>query len=72
MQKDSPSDDQDLGKRLPMQRHGCGESTRQVPSPKAITHLPHGGDESVLIFAEKSLAEDWLRPEEDDAWAHLQ
>jgi hypothetical protein len=25
-----------------------------------------------LIMSEKSLAEDWLRPEEDKAWAYLQ
>lgn len=25
-----------------------------------------------LMLAEQSLAEDWLRPEEDEAWAHLQ
>jgi hypothetical protein len=28
------------------------------------------GDDAVLI--ETSLAEDWNRPEEDEAWAHLQ
>jgi len=31
-----------------------------------------GGIDSALLLAEKSLAEDWLRPEEDEAWAHLQ
>ena len=24
------------------------------------------------LLAEKSLAEDWLKPEEDQAWSHLQ
>jgi len=24
------------------------------------------------LLAEKSLAEDWLKPEEDKAWSHLQ
>ena len=28
-------------------------------------------DETTQL-AEKSLAEDWLRPEEDEAWSHLQ
>jgi hypothetical protein len=28
--------------------------------------------DEALMLAEKSLAEDWLRPEEDEAWAHLQ
>ena len=28
--------------------------------------------DETLVAAEKALAEDWLRPEEDEAWAHLQ
>ena len=24
------------------------------------------------LLSEKTLAEDWLRPEEDEAWSHLQ
>lgn len=28
-------------------------------------------DETTQL-AERSLAEDWLRPEEDEAWSHLQ
>jgi len=31
---------------------------------------PAAGDAALL--AESALAEDWLRPEEDAAWAHLQ
>ena len=27
--------------------------------------------ESAGLLAEKSLAEDWLRPEEDEAWSYL-
>lgn len=27
---------------------------------------------SAFLLAERSLAGDWLRPEEDEAWAHLQ
>ena len=29
-------------------------------------------DRAMLHFAEKSLAQDWDRPEEEEAWAHLQ
>ena len=29
------------------------------------------GNESYLL-SEAAFAEDWLRPEEDDAWVHLQ
>lgn len=28
--------------------------------------------DETLLSAEQSLAADWLGPEEDDAWAHLQ
>ena len=29
-------------------------------------------DEEPAILSERSLAEDWNRPEEDAAWSHLQ
>jgi hypothetical protein len=29
-------------------------------------------EDDTLHLAEPALAEDWLRPEEDAAWAHLQ
>jgi hypothetical protein len=29
-------------------------------------------DGALLKFAESSLSNDWERPEEDEAWAHLQ
>ncbi len=28
--------------------------------------------DETLMAAEKALAKDWRRPEEDEAWAHLQ
>ena len=28
--------------------------------------------DEVTHLAEKALAEDWLKPEEDEAWTHLQ
>jgi hypothetical protein len=35
---------------------------------------PRQNDEAIsgALLSEKSLAIDWLRPEEDAAWAHLQ
>ncbi len=27
---------------------------------------------ATMLLSEAALAEDWLRPEEDEAWAHLQ
>jgi len=36
-----------------------------------LEKLPDEDRESSLL-AEATLAEDWLRPEEEEAWAHLQ
>lgn len=37
----------------------------------SVTILDEEEPESALL-SEKSLARDWLRPEEDEAWARLQ
>ncbi len=36
-----------------------------------LDSLPGEMDETTRL-AEKALAEDWLKPEEDEAWSHLQ
>ena len=36
-----------------------------------VTILEDGVPETALL-SEEALARDWLRPEEDEAWAHLQ
>ena len=36
-----------------------------------VTILPDDVEETALL-SEPSLAEDWNRPEEDEAWSHLQ
>jgi hypothetical protein len=33
---------------------------------------PAAGVAETALLSEQSLAEDWNRPEEDDAWSHLQ
>ncbi len=38
---------------------------------RVLDEPPAAWDET-LAAAEQSLAQDWLRPEEDEAWAHLQ
>lgn len=45
---------------------------------RALAHMlaslrdpPMAGDADLLIASESALAEDWLSPEEDAAWAHL-
>ena len=37
-----------------------------------VTLLDEPSADEALLLAEPALAEDWLRPEEDEAWAHLQ
>ena len=33
---------------------------------------PAAGVSEITLMSEHSLAEDWNRPEEDEAWSHLQ
>ena len=37
-----------------------------------VTILDDPALEDVTLLSESALAEDWLRQEEDEAWAHLQ
>ncbi len=39
--------------------------------PALLTLLEPRSDEAALL-AQQALAQDWLRREEDEAWAHLQ
>jgi hypothetical protein len=41
------------------------------PAKALVTILPDDADEAALL-SEPSLAEDWNRLEEDEAWSHLQ
>ena len=48
------------------------EHLPRLPAGRALlTLLSLPADEAALL-AEASLAEDWRRPEEDEAWAYLQ
>lgn len=48
------------------------EPSARLPVGRGLlTLLPAMPEESALL-AEVALAEDWLRPEEDEAWQHLQ
>jgi hypothetical protein len=49
----------------------------QIKTPRRalVTILeeePSASTEETALLSEAALAEDWNRPEEDDAWAHLQ
>jgi hypothetical protein len=48
------------------------EPAGSIPEGRAILTWQTPAEQSSLYLAESSLAEDWLRPEEDAAWAHLQ
>jgi len=44
---------------------------RLPPGRTLLPLLDEQANEPALL-AETALAEDWLKPEEDEAWAHLQ
>lgn len=46
--------------------------TVSVPTRAIVTILEQPVAEDTCYAAEATLAEDWLRPEEEAAWAHLQ
>jgi hypothetical protein len=48
------------------------EPMRTLPPGRALLTLLKPPVDEALLLAEAALAEDWLKPEEDDAWAHLQ
>lgn len=43
----------------------------KLPPGRAILTLPEKEDIYPALMSERALA-DWLRPEEDEAWAYLQ
>ncbi|MGQ0541627.1 MAG: hypothetical protein ACT4O9_07245 [Blastocatellia bacterium] len=59
--------------------HGKVRLLKEIRLPedrKAIVTIfgekPETKVSETALLSEKSLAEDWLRPEEDEAWSHLQ
>lgn len=47
------------------------EASLKLPAGRAVLAWPVDEAASGLLLSESALA-DWLRPEEDAAWAHLQ
>jgi hypothetical protein len=47
------------------------DPTVKLPTGRAVLAWPASEDVSPALMSEKALA-DWLRPEEDEAWAYLQ
>ena len=48
------------------------EPTTELPKGRALLTSQLDPDIECYLLSEASLAVDWLRPEEDEAWAHLQ
>jgi hypothetical protein len=47
------------------------DATIKLPQGRAILSWPDNDDIYPALMSEAALA-DWLRPEEDEAWAYLQ
>jgi hypothetical protein len=43
-----------------------------LPQGRAVLTWQTGSEHECYLLSEKALAENWLGPEEDAAWAHLQ
>ena len=50
-----------------MNQDDCGEETSP---PSSNDRMPEGLE--TYLLSESALAKDWLSPEEDEAWEHLQ
>lgn len=48
------------------------EPITKLPSGRALLSWEIPGDLETALLSETSLAVDWLRPEEDEAWAYMQ
>lgn len=52
------------------------ESVHLTESRRALVTIledePAQRDSTTALLSEQSLTEDWSRPEEDEAWSHLQ
>ena len=44
----------------------------RLPAGRALLILLTPRSDETALLAEAALAEDWLKPEEDAAWEHLQ
>ena len=48
------------------------EPVQVIPAGRALLTLLQPQIDEALQLAGAALAEDWLKPEEEEAWAHLQ
>ena len=65
-----------MSRSVPVEVNANGEIRAEpgsvIPPGRALLTWELQDNQETLHLSEQSLAEDWLRPEEDDAWAHLQ
>ena len=48
------------------------DSPEKIPAGRGLLTFLHTAEDDVHRLSEDALAKDWLRPEEDEAWVHLQ
>ncbi len=48
------------------------EPTAELPNGRALVTWQTDPDIDCMLMSEASLAVDWLKPEEDEAWAYMQ
>jgi hypothetical protein len=48
------------------------QPSEHVPTGRALLTILAPEVDEAAVLAEAALAEDWMKPEEDEAWAHLQ
>jgi hypothetical protein len=48
------------------------EPVPRLPAGRALLTLLQPSTDETALLVEAALAEDWLKPEEDEAWAYLQ
>ncbi len=48
------------------------EPSVRVPPGRALLTMLDSSAKETLLLAEPALADEWLKPDEDQAWAHLQ
>ncbi|MGD7035686.1 hypothetical protein [Methylotuvimicrobium buryatense] len=48
------------------------KSSEKLPVGYALLTLLEPINYESALLSEQALSEDWLKPEEDEAWAHLQ
>ncbi|HKP54015.1 MAG TPA: helix-turn-helix domain-containing protein [Chloroflexia bacterium] len=57
--------------REALERHFTSNSGPETIGDNAFAREPASDAHTMSLMSEAALAQDWLRPDEDEAWAHL-